>query len=50
VLQHLLQCDCHGTGIAERRLSIYDYALAMLVDRADLDTILVGDSLAMTDS
>jgi 3-methyl-2-oxobutanoate hydroxymethyltransferase len=29
-------------------LSIYDYALAMLADRAGLDTILVGDSLAMT--
>lgn len=29
-------------------LSIYDYALAMLGDRAGLDTILVGDSLAMT--
>ena len=29
-------------------LSIYDYALAVLADRAGLDTILVGDSLAMT--
>ena len=29
-------------------LSIYDYAVAMLADRAGLDTILVGDSLAMT--
>ena len=29
-------------------LSIYDYALAMLADRAGLDTILVGNSLAMT--
>ncbi|HEU0058684.1 MAG TPA: 3-methyl-2-oxobutanoate hydroxymethyltransferase [Hyphomicrobiaceae bacterium] len=29
-------------------LSIYDYALAILADRAGLDTILVGDSLAMT--
>ncbi len=29
-------------------LSIYDYALALLADRAGLDTILVGDSLAMT--
>jgi Ketopantoate hydroxymethyltransferase len=29
-------------------LSSYDYALAMLADRAGLDTILVGDSLAMT--
>jgi 3-methyl-2-oxobutanoate hydroxymethyltransferase len=29
-------------------LSIYDYAIALLADRAGLDTILVGDSLAMT--
>ena len=29
-------------------LSIYDYAIALLGDRAGLDTILVGDSLAMT--
>jgi len=29
-------------------LSIYDYGLAILADRAGLDTILVGDSLAMT--
>ena len=29
-------------------LSIYDYAMAILADRAGLDTILVGDSLAMT--
>lgn len=29
-------------------LSIYDYALALIADRAGLDTILVGDSLAMT--
>ena len=29
-------------------LSIYDYALAILADRAGLDTILVGDALAMT--
>lgn len=29
-------------------LSIYDYAIALIADRAGLDTILVGDSLAMT--
>ena len=43
---HLRQRKDEGRKIT--MLSIYDYAIAGLADHAGLDTILVGDSLAMT--
>ena len=43
--------DIQAMKESERKitmLSIPDYPMAILADKAGLDTILVGDSLAMT--
>ena len=42
----LIQWKQQGRSIVA--LTGYDYAIAQLIDRAGVDIILVGDSLAMT--
>lgn len=49
--QKITPLDIHMMKKAGKKitmLSIYDYPMALLADRAGIDTILVGDSLAMT--